>query len=148
MKILVLFLLTLKIAFADILWSDNPIAYKRYLEVQTHVSSLGPYLPTSLYTTFIIDLRYIGTMNSNLFTSSCTDYEYSKIAHAQAIQWVIKNYSSLRIEPDYSTRGMPDVPSAPRSCIRTLDFSSMDPERRQSESEPVTEREMKRFRDQ
>lgn len=147
-KILILFLLTLNAASAEILWSDQPLAYKRYFEVQTHVSALGPFLPTSLYTTFIIDLRYIGSMASNIYTTSCTDLESAQISHAQAIQWVIKTKSSLRIEPDYSTFGMPEnIPIVPRSCSgHPLSFRSEPSEQKDSNSEPVTERELKRFR--
>lgn len=84
------------IAKADLLWTSQPIGYKRHYEIQTHSNTVpNIFTGTNLtqYVTYVIDSRYSIVLYFNN-TYSCN---HAQIAHEQAEDWVIKKHAHLGI---------------------------------------------------
>jgi hypothetical protein len=134
--------LTLPAIPVDIQWEDNPIPYKRYLEVRTYLITPVGIGMLGYYVTFVIDTRWLNPVFRYCVFSHAQHHAF--IAHTMAIQWIRDQEAHLRIDvyENEAYIDAPVVPDAPRSQSRPLIMNphpEPHPEREEKtiQSEPI-----------
>ncbi len=100
-------------AWAEAIWSSQPVKYKPHLVVETHLMGL-------VFSTFIFDNRYMSEFQGIISVTNTLLFDHAKIAQESAVAWVEQNHASLRVYVpcNHEEIGIPQdcvPPHAPRS---------------------------------
>lgn len=135
------------VCVADPIWVDEPIAYKRYFQVQTFlIEGSGMFGPIGYYVTYVFDTRpeAANTARYILYCVYTAVESHARIAHQSANDWLRSTHAHLRVNTEldnYRNIGTPAAPS--NRNARAFDYTSqqnqtMPPRAR---SEPTSKRQ-------